>query len=315
MSSPALPQKSIILTSIALVVVGYFGFSIADMCSKLLQVKGYPIYQVLGISSFVGMLITGKWIFFSRGPKGFRPSKNPYLHLLRACVISGTAYTAVKSLQTLPLADFYGIVFIMPFLVMVLAILVLKEKVGWRRWAAAGVAFSGVLLIAGPQFETLGMGIVFAALAACCGAANIILMRKIGHGEILPLYGFYPFVMMFAISVLMAALSGFDTLVAPAPLDIPIFAIHGPFAVFAIICVSIGFAKAPETSIIAPFHYTQIIWGIVFGWLIFHSTPTSGTWMGLGLVVGAGLYSLWREYTLSKSKPHIVTDALNTEPL
>ena len=194
----------------------------------------------------------------------------------------------------LPLADFYGIVFIIPFFVMILAVIFLNEKVGWRRCAAALVGFSGIIILASPQFNHIGEGVLCALLGALCAAANIIMLRKIGHGGPIPLYGFYAFL---AITLFNSGIMAAQGLYKPFELAyLPYFLIHGPIVVIGLLCMSIGFAKAPEAVVVAPFQYTQIIWGVAFGWFFFGALPTSNTWIGLSLIIGAGLYSLWREY-------------------
>ena len=296
MNTPApLSYKARTFRAIFLVVAGYFCFNIADLCSKLLQ-NHYTLYQVLGTSSLLGLLITTTWILALHGRAAFIP-QNVKLHALRGLSVMGTGYFMVSALKTLPLADFYGIIFIMPFIVMVMAVVLLKEHVGWRRWSAAVVAFTGILIIAGPQFNNMGMGIIHAFLGAVCAAINIILLRKINHGGPIAIYAFYPFIFIFIMSMTGLFLEG-----GPRPVqtsDIPLFLLHGPVVVIAITCISIGFAKAPETAIVAPFHYTQILWGIMFGWIFFEALPTATTWVGLTLVAAAGLYSLWREYKIS----------------
>ncbi len=278
--------------AIACVIAGYFFYSVADLCSKILQ-EHYSIHQVLAVSGSVGMVITGIWLATRHGLKSFIPPRMG-LHMLRAVFVTGTAYFMVRSLHTLPLADFYGIVFIMPFLAMALAVMLLGEKVGWRRWAAAGVGFCGILILAGPQFSHVGEGVICAFLGAAFGAANIICLRKLGHGQPLPIYGFYPFLMITVTQVFMLYASN---AVLPFRMeDAVYFGLHGPAIVFAILLVSTGFARARETAVVAPFHYTQIIWGVAFGWIFFDALPTTTTWAGLTLVAGAGLYSLWREY-------------------
>jgi S-adenosylmethionine uptake transporter len=281
--------------AIFLVVAGYFCYNIADLCSKLLQ-NHYTLYQVLGTSSLLGLIITATWLFVAHGRSAFIPP-NFKLHLLRSLTVMLTGYFMVSSLKTLPLADFYGIIFIMPFIVMVMAVLFLKEHVGWRRWSAAAVAFVGILIIAGPQFNNMGVGIVQAFLGAVCASVNIILLRRIKHGGPIAIYAFYPFIFIFAMSMTGLFLEG-----GPRPVqtsDIPLFLLHGPVVVVAITCVSIGFSKAPEAGVVAPFLYTQILWGVLFGWIFFEALPTATTWMGLTLVAAAGLYSLWREYKIS----------------
>lgn len=290
------PPHKRTLHAILFIVVGYFGYSLADLCSKILQ-EHYSIHQVLGASGLSGLAITGIWLFASHGYRAFLPPRMK-LHLLRAVFVTGTAYFMVRSLHTLPLADFYGIVFVMPFIAMALSVLILGEKVGWRRWLAASVGFSGVLVIAGPQFQQIGEGFICALLGALCAAANIICLRKIGKDQPLALYGFYPFLLIavWQIGMLIQTKSFVPFQVA----DLPYFLLHGPVIVMGIVMVSVGFARAPETAVVAPFHYTQIIWGVLFGWIFFHTLPTHTTWIGIALVTGAGLYSLWREYIAHK---------------
>ena len=285
-------RKSLFLQAVLLVVFGYLAFSVADLCAKKLQ-ESYNIHQVLGTSGFFGLTVTGTWLLTRHGIAAFFPT-NLGMHLLRAASVAATAYFLVRSLQTLPLADFYGLIFITPFIVMILAVLFLQEHVGWRRWAAALVGFLGIIILAGPQFDNIGAGVVCALLGAFFAAVNIVMLKKIGSDAPLPLYGFYAFAMMAAFNVIMLfateSFRPYDTA------HFPIFITHGPMVLLGLLCLSIGFAQAPESVVIAPFQYTQIIWGVFFGWAFYQVMPTMTTWVGLSLVIGAGLYSLWREY-------------------
>lgn len=284
--------KARTLKAILLVTLGYWGYSVADLCSKALQ-EHYSIYQVLCVSGLSGLLITGLWLWVKYGASSFLPS-NLKLHLIRALVVTGTAYFMVRALKTLPMADFYGIIFIMPFLVMIMAIFILGEKIGWRRWLAAAVGFMGVLIVAGPQFTHIGEGIICAFMGALLSALNVILLRKIGPGSPRPLYGFYPFVLITALNFI--AMMHTDSFLPFEVQYAPYFILHGPVIVLAVITMSMGFSAAPETAVVAPFNYTQIIWGVLFGYVFFDNLPTATTWLGVSIIIGAGLYSIWREY-------------------
>ncbi len=287
------------LSAISFIVTGFFAYSISDLCSKILQERHYPSYQILAISALIGLVITGIWLFQSGGIKAFFP-QDLKLHLVRAVLISVSSFCSVSALKTLPMADFYGIVFITPFIVLILAVIFLKEQVGWRRWSAVAVAFTGVLILAGPQFDTLGVGILYAGLGALMGSLNVIALRFTKPVTSLPLYGFYPFLVMSIITVsLLFSTTGFQ----PIPVqDMGFFALQGPVIILGIICCSIGFSRSPQTSMVAPFHYTQIIWGALFGYIFFQAVPKDTTWAGLVLVVGAGLFSIYREYKLAHDK-------------
>lgn len=296
MTLPPTPSyKSQALGAIFLVVIGYFGFNIADLLSKILQ-NHYSIFQVLATSSFLAFSISALWLKVQHGWKAFFPP-NYKAHIIRALFICGVVYSMVASLKLLNLADFYGIIFIMPFLVMILSVIILKEHVGLRRWLAALVAFTGVLIIAGPQFSNIGLGVFLALMGALFAACNVITLRVIGKKNPVAFYGVYPFALIFIIS--MTGLIATGSFAPIQTSDIPYFLLHGPAAFFGTTAISVGFTKAPEAAIVAPFNYTQIIWGVLFGWMIFGNLPTMTTWAGLCLVIAAGLYSLWREYKIS----------------
>ena len=123
MPNNSFSHKARLIEAIGLVLAGYFAYSVADLCSKkLLDV--YSLYQILGVCGIVGLIITGVWLLACHGSGAFVPH-NLKLHLFRALLVLGSSNFMVKSLQTLPLADFYGITFIVPFFVMILAIVFL----------------------------------------------------------------------------------------------------------------------------------------------------------------------------------------------
>ena len=134
-------------------------------------------------------------------------------------------------------------------------------------------------------------------MEAVFSGATIMTVRKIGHGVPIPLYGLYAYVFILIFSIAGLIITGDFRPIQTH--DVPLLLIHGPVVVFAITFLSMGFAKAPQTAIVAPFNYTQIIWGVLFGWIFFQNFPTATTWAGLSLVIAAGLYSLWREYKIS----------------
>lgn len=275
--------------AVLLVLVAYLGYSVTDLCSKSLQ-AAYNINQILALSGTTGAITTGLWLFAGYGARAFIP-QNFHLHLLRAGVVLGTAYFLVRALKTLPLADFYGVVFLTPFLVMAMAVMILREKVEARRWLIAAVGFTGVVIIAGPQFGHIGEGFLCALMGAMFSALNIICLRRIGQGAPAPLYGFYPFLIIALFNIGVLILGG-----KAQPLQaeyIPYFLAHSLSVMTGVICLSLGVSRAAQTAIVAPLQYTQIIWGVLFGWLFFTALPTPTTWAGLALIIGAGLYSIY----------------------
>lgn len=305
MHSELVAYRKLIVQAVGLIILGYFGFSVADLCAKLLQQNGYKVPQILFVSGMLGACFSGTWVFLRHGWRAFFPH-NVHLHIIRGVLIFATAFLMVSGLKTLPLADFYGVTFLMPFVILIMSVLFLHERVGWRRWSAVAVGFVGVFVLAGPQFDHLGIGFVMTLVGVFFGSAGVILLRKFGPSTPLPLYGFYPSFFIGGLNgILMLVLGDY---VPFRPEDLHLFAIHGPAAVMGVLAVSMGYARSPEVSIVAPFLYTQIIWGIFFGWYFFAVMPVNTTWMGLVLVIGAGCYSIWRDYQRAHDKHPIIPD-------
>lgn len=286
------------LQAIGLIIIGYFGYAVSDLVAKILQ-NHYSIFQVMGLNAVMAAIITGAWLWRYHGLKALFP-ENLNLHLFRAAIIVCTAYLMVSALKLLPLADFYGIAFTIPFFTMIMAVLILKEKVGWHRIGAAVFGFCGILVIAGPQFDDIGLGFVMALGGAFMASFNIIILRKIGSKAPVPLYGFWPFV--FIVIFCIAGILITDGAKPIRTEDLKFILLAPPFTVLGIAALAQGFTRAHDSTVVSPFHYTQIIWGIGFGWLFFQTLPTATTYLGIGMIILAGLYTLWREY---KHKHHI----------
>jgi S-adenosylmethionine uptake transporter len=206
-------------------------------------------------------------------------------------MVALTSFCVVHSFARIPLADFYGIVFLSPMVIALMSALFLKERIGLHRFIAIILGFSGVIILAGPQFETMNVGIIFALISVLFISANAILLRKIGHENTLLIFAFYP--------VLFSAL-----LNAPFVFNnyIPIDASHSllylslvPLVLIGVIGLALGFRLAPETSVVAPFHYLQIIWGVIFGYYLFNDVPSASTIVGASIIVIAGFYLIMRE--------------------
>lgn len=291
----ALHNKPASIQAIVYVCIAWFSYSVADALAKMLAQR-YSFAEILTISSFVGLVFTGLWILKGRGWRGFL-SKKIKLHMARAVSNAIVTVSLVPALGLIPMADFYGIVFMAPLIVLILLSVIMKEKVGWRRWTAVAAGFCGVLILAGPQYHTLNTGILLAMIGAFFIAVNIVLIRRIGTGEYIPVYGFYAFLMIFITNFTIMLWS--EDLRVPSFEDMILFASHAPFVLAGQIFFALGFSRAPEASVVTPFHYTQMIWGILFGYFLFGSIPSVTTLSGIVIIAAAGLYVIFREYQIA----------------
>lgn len=290
------PQLSQNMNAILIVCLGWLFFSLADTNSKFL-VQYYPVNLVLFINGSLGALFCGAWLLIRDGWKGFHSEKWKW-HILRGICVTGTAYTVVHSLYYLPLSDFYGISFLSPFIIAVLSHLLLKEAIGWHRMVAILIGFAGVLVLAQPQFETNNVGLVWALMVPIFVSLNALIVRKIGPNESMALFAFVPFLSL-ALFILIIGHGDFSI---PAA-EHAIWFILSPLLVTGgLIGFALGFAKATESSAVVPFGYTQIFWGTLLGYLVFGDIPAPATIAGLTLIIGAGLYVLYREHQIAQSQ-------------
>lgn len=281
--------------AIAIVCLSYFVFSIADVFSKILG-QDYNVHQILIYTASLGIIASGIWLQRTLGWRGFIPREKKRWHVMRAFCVAGIPISVISSLQYLPLADYYGISFCAPFLILILSALFTREEIGPARWSAVIAGFIGVLILAGPKFDHVGIGLVFAFSAAICISLSVFTVRKIGHAP-RPYYIFFPFCATLLVNLI--ALPLFGEYRPPAPGDLWMFAILITFVITGQLGFAIGHTRATSAAVTAPFLYTQIIWGVLFGWLVFGDFPAATTWTGLAIIIGAGLFSVWRERRLS----------------
>lgn len=285
------------IQAIIFVCLGWLSFAMADGFSKYL-VQFYPVTSVLFINGIIGAVISIVWLMARYRVKDIAASKWK-LHLLRMVWATGTSFSVVHALKHLPLADFYGISFLSPFFIALLAFFLLNEKLGWRRFSAMAIAFIGVLVLAGPQFQTHNVGLVWAFMVPVFVALNALTVRKIGVGEPLPLFPLFPFV---GLVILNTALLPTHPLILPNPSDILYFIGCTLGVIGGLLGFANGFARASESVVVAPFLYTQMIWGVLIGIFFFNTPPTVTTLAGAALIIGAGLFSFYREYRLAHPK-------------
>ncbi len=163
-----------------------------------------------------------------------------------------------------------------------------------------------MLIIAGPSFTNHNVGYLYALGSVVCATISAITIRKIGADPVMSRFVFFPFLATGLIYVPAMLLHGFQ--VPATPLDMSLLLLFSPLAMFGLLLWSAGFARARETAIVAPFHYTQMIWGSLLGFVIFHDIPAMTTFIGSVIIVCAGIMIIWREH-----KHHVQIASLAAE--
>ena len=257
----------------------------------------YPVGQVMSLRGALVIVILVTWAIARRHTSALRVY-NWRLQLTRGGLMSLSTFLFVTALTLMPLADAIAITFAGPILATALAALLLREPVGWRRWSAVAIGFTGVVLMMRPTPELIRLAAIVPLLAALMGAFRDIVTRKMGTGGESTLA-------ILLISTSVVTLVGLLTVPfgwAPVgPLNLALFAGSALLVGFAQGLMIESF-RLGEVGLVAPFKYASLVWAVVLGLLVWRDLPGPWTWTGATLVVGSGLYLWRRELLLAKAR-------------
>jgi drug/metabolite transporter (DMT)-like permease len=169
---------------------------------------------------------------------------------------------------------------------------VLKEHVGPWRWFAVVAGFAGVLLVVRPGFRELEIGHFAALVIALLAAVSVILMRSLSANETrTTMLGF---LMLYAVAFNGIAMLFARSFVVPTVAQAAIIVMAGVFAAAGNICLLTATRHAPANQL-APIHYSQIVWAVIIGALVFDELPDVLSVTGLAIIAGSGLLTIARE--------------------
>ncbi|MDF1585726.1 DMT family transporter [Marinimicrococcus flavescens] len=281
--APGVPARSL-----GLAALSYLSFSTADALIKGSS-AAYSVFQIATVMSLFAMLPVVVLGLAQGGVRGLLPNRWG-LVLLRGVLTATGSICAWLAFSMLPLADGYAILFAAPMLVTVLSALILREEVGWRRWLATGIGFAGVMVMVRPDFATLELGHGLALAGASCGALSFVVLKRIGTRERSAPVLFILFLSILAASLPMTV----RDFVMPDLTGLLAMAVAGLLMGMGQTGLVLATRSAPAV-VVAPFQYSQMIWAVLFGALLFGDRPTPMLFAGMAVVVGSGLFILWRE--------------------
>ena len=256
----------------------------------------YDAIQVTFIRNMVASLVVVPFIVHSGGLPILKTSR-PWMHAARSLggIVSTVLY--FYAFVRLPLADVMVISQAVPLIVAMLAAVILKEQVGIRRWGAIFVGFIGVLVTLNPT-TAIRPEVFVAIAAAAIWAVTVLVLRSLGRTE-------SPYTVVFYYMVSGTVLTGMlmPWLWQPLPIDVlAMLAVAGVLGAFGQILMTYAF-KLADASLISPFNYTSILWGIGFDALVWSLAPSSTTLWGAAIITSAGIYLLHREGIRRKQPP------------
>ncbi|MDP1669688.1 DMT family transporter [Phaeovulum sp.] len=272
-----------------LMVAAMGGFALEDMFIKR-TAKVLPVGEILMIFGLAGMLafiVMALW----RRERVLHPAIASWPILLRAIaeVAGRLGYTLAIALT--PLSNASAILQATPLVVVAGAALIFGEKVGWRRWAAIGAGFLGVLIVLRPGMEGFQLASLFTVLGmlgfagrdlATRAAAPVLSNLQLG------IYGFFMLIPTGAALLLVtggAAMPG-----APEVLGLALATLFGVASYWGLTAAM----RMGEVSVITPFRYTRLVFALVLAVLVFGERPDAPMLAGSALIIASGLYTLAR---------------------
>jgi drug/metabolite transporter (DMT)-like permease len=282
--------------AIALMTLATFLLSTMDVGLKHL-VEHYPSFQVVFLRCIASAPVFATWMLI-RDRTAFRV-RYPADHLLRAAIGLVMLYAVGECFRELQLADAYALFFAAPLLMTLLSGPVLGEKAGPFRIAAAAIGFVGVLIVLQPGVDStlISYGAAMGLVGVVAYAATGLLLRRMGHHD-----------RTVTITFWFTALVGTGAGIFAIPVWKPLMWEHWPWIALIVVTGTGGqltltsaFQRA-SAAVIAPFDYTHMLWAVLYGFIFWGYLPAISTWVGTVVIMGSGLYIIYREHRMQKKR-------------
>jgi drug/metabolite transporter (DMT)-like permease len=218
------------------------------------------------------------------------------------------------------LAEVVAIVFSAPLFVTAMSALILREKVGLRRWSAVFAGFVGVLIIVGPVGEFSNLAVILAFIASISYASQTIITRYLAAHDTPLSIAFNALIVFTGASAILSLTmaGGFISItsthpsmvflardwVLPGAFDLSLMIFIGFNGAVAFYCMSKAYCVA-QASTIAPFEFTYVVWAVVFGYLFWSEIPRTTTLVGLLILIGSSIYIWDRERRLQRREVYV----------
>lgn len=281
-----------------LMVAAMAGFALEDVLVK--QMGGtLPIGQVIALIGCGGALNFGA-LALASGRRLVSPVLLTRPVMLRNLAEAAATVCFVSAIVLTTLSSASAILQATPLAVTLGAALFLGAHVGWRRWTAIGVGFAGVLLIVQPGLAGFAPASLLAVAAVAAIALRDLVSRAVPAGVTSLQLSAWAFAVLIPAGLLMMLALG-TVPVVPALPDLARLAgaiVFGGAGYYMLV----GATRTGEVAVVVPFRYTRLVFALMLGAAVFGERPDPLMLTGAALVVGAGLYTIWRE-TARRPRP------------
>ena len=259
-----------------------------DGLAKFLSQEIHFLQVVWGRYFFMALISLVITFLFFR--KHLRWPSNFQIQLIRSLFLFLSTILFFYAISIISLPEALTLAFVSPMIVTLLSAIILKEKVGFRRWSAVVVGFIGVLFVIRPGFNEVNLATITALGCGICYAIYIISTRRLSNQDS-PL-----------LTLILTGLSGSIVISLIVPfywsgltltqlLLLVLLASIGTLAHFLLI-LSLNYAEASK---LAPLSYSEIIMNVIIGYYFFGDFPDQWIWIGLSIIIASGVYISLRE--------------------
>lgn len=275
------------------VALGFLSFSVFSWGdASIKSLAGGP--SVFEIGFFATLFAMAVIVPFGKPPgerwRDIYHMNHPRLVMVRtgAGVLGGLF--GIIAFTTIPFAEAYALIFLSPAMVTVLSIVLLGERIGWRRWLAVVIGFAGVVVIVRPGFRELLPGHLAALVVSLCAATTVLVLRRIGRSEKrTSLIG-----VVLVSALVFNGVMMLPHFTLPSATELVALAVAGFLGALGHLGLMAATRLAPANQV-APTQYCQIAWAVAIGWIFYAEIPDWFTIAGVGLIAFSGLFTIMRE--------------------
>ncbi|MDQ0453690.1 DMT family transporter [Rhizobium paknamense] len=277
------------LRGVFLAFASFAAYAFSDASVKLVEGRVTPYESaffggVFGLAALPFLMKSGDRLLDI-----VRTTHRP-LWLLRFVSSGASTAGAVTAFTHLSMAEAFCLIFLLPSFVTIMSVVFLKEQVGVRRWSAVIIGFLGVLVVLRPGFRELSIGHFGAVIGGLGGGISIVCYRAIGPREKgISLYG-----AGVLGTLCLCGIAMMPEFRWPEGIDWAFLAGYGLFAALATVLMMLATRHAPA-ALLGPIQYSQMLWAILFGYLIFGDGVDLPMMFGIVLIIGSGLITVLRE--------------------
>ena len=292
---PLTGGRNMALLGIGLMLLSVFVFALNNALGKWL-IATLPVGQFLFLRSVAALTLLGPF-YWRGGIAAFRDAPRKPLQIARMVLSAIEIAAFYLAVSYLPLADTMTFWLAAPIYVTALSAIFLGEKVGWRRWTAVLIGFIGVLLAVRPSAATLTWPALIGLGGGVLYAFVILATRSLRNTPDAVLIS-GPLVGSMVFGITMLPLGW----VTPRLVDVAAFIVVAIFFLIGALCSNRSLKVAPA-SVVVPFQYTMIVWGVLLGYFVFGEIPEPLTLVGAAIITGAGIYIFMREQAVARRAP------------